>query len=238
MKKGNKRKGYSVESLRKLMRLWRLWKAFYVAIGAAFLNVAITKGNTKIGRVLNVSLMPIITCANCKVCHGYCYDIKACLQYLNVLKARVRNTVIYMFDPARYFDQIENAIRKARKNFYFRWHVSGDIPDYFYLCEMIRIARKYPNWTFWTYTKNYKLVNKWIAENGGTKAALPSNLSIMFSAWDGLEMVNPYGLPTFGVIDPGTPVPSGKFLCPGNCDICKATNGGCIAGVDTVNYLH
>lgn len=238
MKTANKRKGYSVESLRKLMRLWKFWKAFYMTIGAAFLNVAITKGNIKIGRVLNVSLMPIITCANCKVCHGFCYDIKACLQYLNVLKARVRNTVIYMFDPARYFEQIENAIRKARKNKYFRWHVSGDIPDYNYLENMIRIARESPDWIFWTYTKNYKLVNAWIAKNGGTKTALPSNLSIMFSDWAGLDMDNPYGLPTFGVIDPGTPVPPGKFLCPGNCDICKAMHGGCIAGVDTVNYLH
>lgn len=232
------RKGYTTDSLRKLMRLWKVWKAFFDAIPVWLLTVAIPAGNRKIGRVLNVSLMPVITCMHCKHCIHYCYDIKACLQYLNVLKARVRNTVLYMKAPALYFEQIENRIRRAKKHPFFRWHVSGDIPDAFYFENMVRIARLFPNWTFWTYTKAYEIVNAWVAANGGSKAAVPGNLSIMFSRWDGLEMVNPYGFPEFGVIDAGEPVPDGKFLCPGNCDICKELHTGCIAGVDTVNYLH
>ena len=70
------------------------------------LHVVITKGNRKIGRVLNVSLAPIVTCMNCSGCLKLCYDIKAILQYKNVAIARAKNYVILMRDRQKYFDEI------------------------------------------------------------------------------------------------------------------------------------
>lgn len=118
------------------------------------LKVSISAGNVKIGRVMNVSLSPVLTCgAMCKHCIRLCYDLKACLQYINVLLARARNTALALYNRPEYFAQIEKAIARRKKNFYFRWHVGGDIPDADYFDNMVRIAAKYPHFIFWTYTK-------------------------------------------------------------------------------------
>ena len=155
-----------------------------------FCDVSISMGNKKIGRVMNVSLAPILTCANCSECLKLCYDIKANIQYGNVLKARARNTVLALEYMDRYFQGIRYALAKRRKNKYFRWHVGGDIPNYKYFCEMVEIAKEQPDFTFWTYTKNYGIVNLYVQKCG--RAAIPENLTIMFSEWDGMKLVNPY----------------------------------------------
>ena len=195
----------------------------------ASLHVCITKGNRKIGRVLNVSLPPITSCGGaCRVCKGLCYDIKACMQYGNVLLARARNYALAMYDRDRYFAEIEKALSPRRRRKAFRWHVGGDILDYDYLCHMIDIARRHPDWVFWTYTKQYALVNRYVAEHGGSiAAAMPENLSIMFSVWDGLRLDNPYCFATFECVLDGHAWPENVMLCPGNCEYCLEHGIGC-----------
>lgn len=189
--------------------------------------LCISAGNMKIGRVMNVSLAPILSCANCSGCMHLCYDIKACAQYPNtVIDARMRNMTILRRDRAEYFRRIEQAISRRRTNKFFRWHVAGDIVDGDYFDNMVRIAREHPDFVFWTYTKNYKVVNAWVAEHGADK--IPANLSVMFSEWRGMPMDNPYGFPEFRVVFKDEQPPKG-FYCPGNCDICKNSGRGCIA---------
>lgn len=199
-------------------------------------KVVISKGNRKIGKVMNVSLMPIIACGKrCGLCMGICYDIKACVQYSNtVLPARVKNTVMAMRNRDEYFKQIDAAISRRRKNKMFRWHVAGDILDYDYFVRMCDIAAAHPDFTFWTYTKMYEVVNEYIYKNG----SLPENLSVMFSEWkiqntDGtytvVDFPNPYNMPVFAVRFKGEDAPA-MHRCPGNCDICKATGRGCPFG--------
>ena len=53
----------------------------YAKTAPEALELCISEGNKKIGRVWNVSLLPIFTCRNCTECKKYCYDIKACMQY-------------------------------------------------------------------------------------------------------------------------------------------------------------
>ena len=202
------------------------------------IKMAISAGNRKIGRVLNVSLPPIMTCANCKECMHFCYDIKACLQYPNtVIDARVRNLVILLKDRDEYFSRIIAKIARRRMNKYFRWHVAGDIVDADYFDRMVQVARLFPEWIFWTYTKNYAVVNQWIADHGATSDAVPSNLHVMFSEWRGLPMVNPYGMPEFSCHFPDEPEPA-TFKCPGNCDVCKLAGRGCVAGENVHADLH
>lgn len=246
MAKNNSKKvsGYKAETIKKVIDLLKYWIAYFIEQihNGVLLNPCISSGNKKIGRVLNVSLAPIITCANCGKCLHYCYDIKAVLQYLNVLVARAKNTAMVMEDRDRFFQAIDKKCERRRKNLFFRWHVSGDIVDMDYLERMIALARKYPEFTFWTYTKNYVLVNMYVKAHGGRrKEAIPENLSIMFSEWEGMDFLNPYNFPVFCCKmgeDDNRHEWQKMHLCPGNCDICKETKRGCIVGEDTYCNLH
>ena len=238
---------YKLETIRKAIKGMNDCMNHYRAIYAAdefktFCDISISTGNKKIGRVMNVSLAPILTCANCKECMHLCYDIKAVVQYGNVRKARAKNTVLALEHETRYFQAIRYALGKRRKNKYFRWHVGGDIPNYSYFENMVQIAKERPDFIFWTYTKNYFIVNEYCDRNG--KDAIPSNLTIMFSEWDGMKMINPYHFPEFSCkLKDGNKNHSPKYFetlyrCPGNCDICKAAHRGCIAGETTYALEH
>ena len=206
-----------------------------ISADVARYHVCITRGNRKIGRVLNVSLPPIFSCKhNCNECRKQCYDIKANMQYGNVLNARARNFAILLKDRDRYFSEIEKALSPRCKRKYFRWHVGGDIVDLDYLMHMVKIARKHPDWIFWSYTKQYDIVNAYIAQFG----ALPSNLSIMFSLWDNVPCDNPYHMPTFAAYAHDDKVPSNVWRCTGNCEICISCKQGCPYGKSAWTYLH
>lgn len=201
------------------------------------LRVSISAGNRKIGRVMNVSMAPMVTCgAACAHCAPYCYDVKACCQYSNtVIGARARNTAMALYNRDAYFQQIDAAMNRRRRNKYFRWHVAGDIIDADYFRRMVENARRHPDFIIWTYTKQYHLVNAYIAEFG----PLPANFTVMFSEWRGLPMDNPTGAPEFRVIFKGEATPAdATWICPGNCDVCKACHRGCIAGETTYAHEH
>lgn len=107
---------------------------------------------------------------------------------------------------------------------------------------MVEIAKQYPDFVFWTYTKNYKVVNDYCTRNG--KESIPSNFTIMFSEWDGMKLDNPFDFPVFTCkLKDGNknhPVEyfDSLYRCPGNCDICKAAHRGCIAGETTYADEH
>ena len=148
---------YSKQSISKVDNLMAARRAYYAPIAVDHIKMAISTGNRKIGRVMNVSLPPIMTCANCKECKYLCYDVKACLQYPNtVIDARIRNLSVLMKDREEYFARIDAAMSRRRKNKYFRWHVAGDIIDSDYFDRMIKNAQHHPDFVIWTYTKNYK----------------------------------------------------------------------------------
>lgn len=205
--------------------------------GADAVKICISAGNRKIGRVMNVSNAPVITCSNCAECMFYCYDIKAVLQYRNVVDARARNTALLFEDRDEYFRRIDDAISRRHKNKFFRWHVSGDILDADYLARMVDIARAHPDFVFWTYTKNYHIVNRYCQRRGG-RVAIPENLSIMFSEWRGVPMNNPYHFPEFSVVFKDDAIKPAGHYCPGNCDVCKENHRGCIAGETTYCHEH
>ena len=218
---------YSMETIQKVVRLMNSRADELRAIPVEQIPLAISKGNRKIGLVMNVSLPPILSCANCAGCSKLCYDIKACVQYpQTVIDARMRNYSVLLRDRNEYFARIEQAISRRRKNKFFRWHVAGDIIDIDYFDRIVKIAREHSDFKFWTYTKNYAVVNRWCDEHGAD--AIPANFSVMFSEWRGMPMNNPHGFPEFRVVFKDEQKPNG-FYCPGNCDICKQNGRGCIA---------
>ena len=206
------------------------------------LSVVVSTGNRKIGRSLNVSVAPIRTCGgNCKVCMYACYDMKACMQYPNVLQARAKNTILAMYARDDYFKQIDEIMNKRRKNKVFRWHVGGDILDYDYFERMAENARNHPDFVIWTYTKQYGIVNEYVRTHGGTiESAIPDNMSVMFSVWKGLKCSNPYGFATFTCVDVknGETFEDGIHHCNGDCSACIAGKTGCPFRKSSAVKLH
>jgi len=236
MKKAKKVNGYSLESLKKVVSALKSAKDKYMSMPIESIKLCISNGNRKIGKAMNVSLPPILSCGNCKECKHFCYDIRACLQYKNVIDARIRNYVILLRDRDLYFSTIDRACSRRKTNKMFRWHVSGDIIDLDYFCRMVEIAKNHPDFIFWTYTKMYNIVNEYCDRYG--KESIPVNFSVMFSEWRGVEMVNPYGFGEFRALYENESIPENTYYCPGNCDICKAARRGCIANENTCIYIH
>ena len=154
---------YSKETLEKVRaELTRKTREYIATQDAARVKLAISAGNRKIGRVMNVSLPPMLTCHNCAQCQQICYDVKACAQYPDtVIDARARNLAILKLDRDAYFARIDAAMNRRRKNKFFRWHVAGDIVDLDYFVRMVENARKHPDFIIWTYTKHYAIVNQY-----------------------------------------------------------------------------
>lgn len=210
------------------------------------LHVSFSTGNMKIGKVLNVSTASGLCCGNCKKCIEFCYDIKAAMRFTNVANARAINTVIAMEDRERFFAEIDKKMKARKKNLYFRYHQGGEIIDYEYFCEMVETAKNNPQYkAIWTYTKCYWIVNRYVKEHGNSREkAIPKNMFIMFSEWDGVEIDNPFDFPIFTVkLANGNKNHPESFFenlwkCPGNCDICKKVKRGCLVGESTYANEH
>ena len=137
-------------------------------------KVSISKGNSKMGFIPSVSLPPIVTCANGCKCAKKCYAAKLCKLRPNVRNAYQRNLDILKNDMDSYFLQVKAAAMVSK---YFRFHVSGDIPDMNYLDRMVKLAQELPGTTFLAFTKQYNFVNNFLQY-----AQIPNNLKIIFSA--------------------------------------------------------
>lgn len=184
-------------------------------------TVKISKGNSKLGAIPSVSLPSIKTCRNC-ACQEKCYA-----QKLERLRPAVRNAYqhnleVWIKDPETYWREVEASIMMSR---FFRFHVSGDIPSFKYLVNMVEIARRQPHCEILCFTKKYNLVNELIEQGG----ELPGNLHMIFSGWVGLEMANPFSLPEAHVRyrDGSTTAREDAIECSGNCTECALTEGGC-----------
>lgn len=188
-------------------------------------HVSISKGNIKMGDVPSVSTLPLVTCP--KVCRETCgkegcYAEKiACLRP-NVARSYARNTVYRLKDPTGYYEEIHNFIRFSGCRS-FRFHVSGEMTRYSDMLEIAVIAEYYPNCDILVFTKQFEIVNSYIDYYG----ELPGNLHIVFSEWDGLEVDNPYSLPTARVLEKGKEVPENIKICGGNCFECFCRGVGC-----------
>lgn len=218
---------YAKKTLTKILATLGALIELYMSMRYEDLKLHISSGNRKIGHTYNFSMAPGYTCANCSECINYCYDIKACWQYKNVRNARAENTAMMKKDMAATFAQIDEFISKKRTHKAFRWHVSGDILNVEYFDRMVEIARKHPDWIFWTYTKNYYAVNEWVRQHGGTKESVPSNLSVMFSVWNGMPCINPFRFAEFTCIMEGMEPAPDSWACPGCCDACLRSGHGC-----------
>lgn len=185
-------------------------------------NVKISAGNSKLGSIPSVSLPAGVTCRKDCECFKKCYAQKLERMRPSVRNAYQHNLTLLKKSPDIYWREVEASIMMSR---FFRFHVSGDIPDNVYFAHMIEIAERNSHCEILCFTKKYDIVNEYL-EFGGE---IPKNLHIVFSGWVGLEMDNPYLLPEAHVrYKEGTTTakPTAKE-CGGNCTECLLTEGGC-----------
>ena len=183
-------------------------------------RVSISPGNNKMGAIPSVSLPPVITCPAGCPCAAKCYAAKLCRLRPSVRDAYARNLAILREDPAAYWLQVKAAASVTR---FFRFHVSGDIPDYSYFVNMVDMARDLPGTEFLAFTKRYEVVNDFITHDGD----IPGNLHVIFSEWPGLDIDNPHNMPAAAVIFKGEEPRENWKVCPGNCSDCAARGVGC-----------
>ena len=188
------------------------------------MTVSISKGNTKMGAIPSVSLPPVVTCPKGAPCAGKCYAAKLCRIYPSVRKAYQNNLDILGEDWGEYWRQVRAAVAMTK---YFRFHVSGDIPNAAYFKEMVITARQNPGTQILAFTKRYGIVNHYIDVFGN----LPANLRLIFSRWDSawnVHIHNPHNLPMSAVIFKGISNQT-EFdkICGGNCTACACQGVGC-----------
>ena len=136
----------------------------------------ISPGNSKLGKIVNISLPPVISCPkNVPCANDGCYA-KRIYKFREVARnAWNDNLNTYKLDPQKYFNEINIYLKKRSKRITrFRWHTSGDILDQEYYNGMEYVAFENPNVKFLAFTKN-----KEIQFNSNK----PKNLIILFSNW-------------------------------------------------------
>ena len=194
--------------------------------------VSISIGNNKMGKIASVSLLPVLTCpGRCNgTCGDKCYARKLALLRPSVLKAYARNTAIAISAPLQFFQAVENAMKSAR---FFRFHVSGDIPNREYLDLVAYLCNVNPHCEVLMFTKRYEIVNRFMNEN-----TLPKNLHLLFSGWTNLAPINPHNLPETTVYATDADIRSEWIPCGGNCLDCAIHDGGCWAAKsgDTIAF--
>lgn len=186
------------------------------------MNIKISSGNAKLGSIPSISLPAGITCRGDCECQKKCYAKKLERLRKTVRDAYKHNYDLLNQDSDTYWREVEASIMMSR---FFRFHVSGDIPDCVYFAHMIDVAERNKHCEILCFTKKFDIVNRHL-DMGGT---IPANLHIIFSGWKGLKMDNPYLLPEAHVRyrDGYTTASSSAKECGSNCTACATTDGGC-----------
>lgn len=182
------------------------------------MKLTVSWGNSKLGRIPNISLPPGKSCPAGVPCYrdGSCYALKAYKMYPNVRKAWDTNWALWRTSPTMYFQQLWLWLGK-RKNPVkrFRFHVSGDIPDMEYYSFMCITAMTFKKTKFLCFTKQYGLANDPLR---------PKNLVLVVSRWPGWPCQDTKDTPTAWMHDPDyrdVYTPSNARKCPGSCATCS-----------------
>ena len=180
------------------------------------MKLSVSKGNSKIGTVPNLSLPPILTCRTDVPCAADgCYAMKAYRMYPNVRDAWRGNLEYYQADPVGFFNDL--ILFFAQKNPQrFRLFVGGDFPDENFFIRVCDILSTWSKISCLVFTKRYE----WAILNSGR---IPSNFNVVLSMWPGLEL--PAGWEQFPTAwleeDVRFPVEQTRIVCTGNCVDCS-----------------
>jgi len=158
----------------------------------------ITDSNSKLGKMASIGYVPgcgliilkstgeIVTdipgscgCVDCAGCSCKCYAIRSFRQYDGKTRACCENTLQLREDPEKHFSDIAEYIEKKHIKV-LRYLESGELETYRQFTLLVRLAKTHPETTFYTYTKNYFVLNYFFFTKG---QELPKNLVILLSVW-------------------------------------------------------
>lgn len=140
--------------------------------------VSISESNSKMGNIPSFSLLPCVTCREDAPCKNGCYAVRISKLRPLVSKTYFDNTQMAQSN----LDSVKNAIEgwiAYRHPQFFRIHVAGDFFSLAYFNMWLTIARRNPDTLFFTFTKQWPIIREWAS----THRVLPSNMSIILSAW-------------------------------------------------------
>lgn len=192
------------------------------------MKTKISNGNSKVGRIPNLSLTPGRSCSPeaCKTClSGGCYAMKSYRQYKNVRAAWDTNTELALNDLATMERDLTAYFGSMVAPRFFRLHVGGDFISREYAEMWARVAAAAPSTNFLAFTKQWDHVRG---------IEFPGNFSLVLSAWPGTEI--PADLRerySVAWLDDGSEeIPASAMECPGNCETCGACWGLSRMGID------
>jgi len=208
------------------------------------MTVKISPGNSKLGSIPSVSLPSGMTCVSDCECNTKCYARRLERLRPAVKSAYEHNYKVLCEDPETYWREVEASIMMSR---FFRFHVSGDIPNIEYIEKMVEVAKRNRHCDILCFTKKYEIVNRYISNTyfnsiTGTsirpqlfnmqmiaEEIVPSNLHIILSVWRNFPIQNPYSFPEAHVRyrDGTTTAADNAQECSGNCSECAVTDSGC-----------
>lgn len=176
----------------------------------------LSKGNSKMGDIPNISLPPVVTCSGCaEICGKACYARKFYRMHPHVKKAWDANLEHLQRDMAGFFDMLYERMNKITYRV-FRWHVGGDLISREHFAYIMNFAERLPDIKFLLFTKQFEIVNSVVIGN-----KVPDNLEVVFSMWPGLEVNNPFGFRCAWLKSGGeTRIPEDAIECFGACDTC------------------
>jgi hypothetical protein len=183
-------------------------------------KISISKGNTKLGAIPSVSLPACVTCNPDAPCFKECYARRIEYRYKNSRDAYAHNLQVLKENPGAYWLQVKASAIMTK---FFRYHVSGDIPNLEYFKNMCALASELKTTNFLAFTKQYKIVNNYLNAGG----CIPQNLKIIFSNWGAWKCANPYNLPVCEVIHKNEVPAEAWKVCGGNCTECACRGIGC-----------
>ena len=181
------------------------------------MKLKVSRGNSKIGEVPNISLPPVTTCQPGVPCVNDCYALKAYNRWPAPRNAWDSNLQLYTEDPERFFDELCIYLSLSNAN-RFRFFVGGDFPDIDFTAKVFDIATTYSDISFLAFTKRYDYMKELLQ-------VIPDNFKVVLSIWPGLPVPDlTASLPSawlkedarFSVFFKDSPY----IRCPGKCDNC------------------
>jgi hypothetical protein len=138
----------------------------------------LSKNNSKLGKMLNLSLVPVRDCGDCSACAQDCYAVKAFRQYPATRALWTANGDLWRADTTAavnaMYRELQGMTSSART--VVRLFVAGDILSQDMLDGLSDIARAFPLSIFFGFTKMSDRLSF---------ADCPSNLRWIHSQWEG-----------------------------------------------------
>ncbi len=189
-------------------------------------TVKIQNGNSKLGKgIYTVNLLPGDTpltlkdgtqltnvsgsCFGCcNDCKSNCYAVNDAKRYHNtIIKSQGENTLLARHDKKRFFENIQRFL-DYNMVAAVRIHSSGEYLNYDYFLQWIEIAKNNPSVIFYSYTKRYNFIEKYL-DSGAT---FPDNFVVNVSIWNN-NYDNKYNLQEF-IYDDGSQQLENVVHCP------------------------